>query len=216
MCSAPVGNINAFKSPFVTENITGQVFIFSTPITQILIIGSHHSQSTAFLYSRFEGRQIDFTKGTLATFYLNGRPVRFLVIQGKMFHAASDITALQSLNILNSQNRVQIRIFTHIFEVTSAQRATDDIYTGAEQDVFLTPPGFFPQHFSPVIGQFGIPGGCKGSTGWEIGGRVGRPVGIAPVVPVDFRADPVRTVTQAPFGNAQAFNLRDVEFRVPV
>ena len=140
--------------------------------------------------------------------------VELLIVQCIMLHASSHSILLHTFDVRNHHCGREVRIFSHIFEVTSVQGCTVDIHTGTQQDVFLAVTRLFTDTFSIKMRHFGIPCSSKarqcriGNTG------IVCPSCLIPFIPQHFRTDTVRTISSPYFRNSQAGNACRTKFRL--
>ena len=65
-----------------------------------------------------------------------------------MLYACGDIVGLYALDVRHHHPACQVRVFTHVLEVTAIERSTVDIDSGAEKHVLLTVTGFLTDALS--------------------------------------------------------------------
>ena len=61
--------------------------------------------------------------------------VIFLIVHREMLDGGDDALRLNTFYIIDSSAGCEVRVFSHIFEVPAAQRASVDVHSRAEQDV---------------------------------------------------------------------------------
>ena len=138
----------------------------------------------------------------------------FLIVACIMLHTGSDSIALQSLDIWNSKFSGKVRVFTHILEISSAQRTPVHIHSRAKYNILFTETRLFSQSLSILTGNLPVPSSCKACQGRESHTRVVVPARIAPVVPWNFRTYAMRSVTGPQFRNSQLLHSRKGECRL--
>ena len=140
--------------------------------------------------------------------------VEFLIVQCIMLHASSHSILLHTFDVRNHHCGREVRIFSHIFEVTSVQGCTVDIHTGAQQNIFFAITSLFTDTFSVKMRHFGIP--CSSKTRQcRIGNtRVVCPSCLIPFVPQHFRTDTVRTISSPYFRDTKTGNACRTKFRL--
>ena len=212
--TTPVGHYNAIKAPFITKNIFKQTLVVTSVLSLIKIIRAHNRPCSTFLNSRFKSRQVYFIKSTITQLHIGGMTVELLIVQCIMLHTGSYPILLYTFDVRNHHSGGQIRVFSHILEVTSVQGSTVDIHTGPQQDVFLAVTCLFTDTFSIKMRHFGIP--CSRKTRQCRIGNTGIvcPSCLIPFIPQHFRTDTVRTVGSPYFGNSEAGNACRTKFRL--
>ena len=180
----------------------------------IEVVGTHDAPSPTLLHSGFEGRQIDFMEGTVADDDVHLMTVLLIVVQTVVLHAGCHTLRLQSLYVGHHHPRGEIGILTHILEVASSERGTEDIHAWAQNDTLLAVEGLLTETLAIETGHVGIP--CGSETG-ECGERHTRIVGLSclyPLVPEHIRTHPVRAVVSPQVGEAETFHTRARELRL--
>ena len=61
--------------------------------------------------------------------------VIFLIVQSEMLDGGHDALGLNTFYVVDSSAGCEVRVFSHIFEVSAAQRASVNVYSRTEQDV---------------------------------------------------------------------------------
>ena len=61
--------------------------------------------------------------------------VIFLIVQSEMLDGGHDALGLHSFYIIDCSAGCEVRVFSHIFEVSAAQRASVNVYSRTEQNV---------------------------------------------------------------------------------
>ena len=128
--TSPVGNNHSVKSPFTFQDIIQQILVMTTVLTFIQVVRSHDGPSLPLPDSSLESRQINFIQSTVIHNNIGGMAVHFLIIQRIVFYASGNAILLYTLYIRNYHLSGQIRVFTHIFEITPVQRSTVNIHSG--------------------------------------------------------------------------------------
>ena len=103
----------------------------------IEVIGTHDGPCPTLLYSSTESRQIDFMKRTVADDDIHLMAVFLVIVQRIVFHTRCHTLRLQALHIGHHHLRGQIRVFTHILEVTATQRCAIDIHTRTQNNALV-------------------------------------------------------------------------------
>jgi hypothetical protein len=112
------------------------------------VVCAHDGPCASFLNCSLEGREIDLIESSVVDNCIIGVTSCFLVVEGIMLYADSYSVLLYFLDIRNAHLSGKERIFTHIFEVTAAERGSVDVHSRAEKDVLLTVACLFSDRFS--------------------------------------------------------------------
>ena len=216
MSAVPVTDKNPVKTQLLAHKTVQQIRIFGTPKSPKLIIGCHNGISASLLHSGFKGRQVNFMQCPVAHFYIHCSPVGFLIVGNIMLDTGCHIATLQALNIGCCHLCHQIGVFAHVFEVSATERRTDNIDTGAQQNILAPETGLFAQNFSAQTGQIYIPACCQGCSGGKISGGIVGPTRVIPIIPIDFCPYTVRAVREGQLGNTQSGYSLNVKFGISV
>ena len=126
---SPVRHQNPFKSPLLTQHINVKPSVLGGMYSVERIITIHHRSYPGFLYRFTKSWEINFLQSTFVYVRACMMPAPFLVISGKMFHRSHHSLFLNAQYIFFSNFTRQIRVFTEILVITSAQGRTVDIDT---------------------------------------------------------------------------------------
>ena len=111
-----------------------------------------------------------------------------------MLDAGSHTVRLQTFDIRNDHRCRQVRVFTHILEVTPVERCTIDIHSGSEHNALVPIHCLFAQSHAIGMSKVGVPCGSQTGERREGGARVVGPACLVPLVPHHLRTDTVRTI----------------------
>ena len=181
MDAAPVRNCHAVKFPFFTKNMIQQSLTLAAVFPVIAVISTHQRINMPFLHHFLKGWKINLMKCSLTDFYLYPETLCLLVVQRKMLHAGCSICTLHALHQRHGHFSGKIRIFTHIFEISSAKGTSLDVHTWCKNHIFSTAACFLAQNCSGFIGKIPVPGCCQGAVARQIGNII---IGIADYHPV--------------------------------
>ena len=146
--TSPVGNNYAVEAPFAFQDIVQQILVVAGMLTFIKVVSTHDGPCITFLHGSFESRQIDFVQSTVVYNDIGVVTVHFMIVQREVLYASGNTILLYTLYVGNNHTAGQIRIFTHILEVTSVQRCAVDVYTGTQKNGLVTIAGFFADALS--------------------------------------------------------------------
>ena len=163
-------------------------------LVQILVVTAHQAPGLTLFDSSLEGTEIELAQGTVGDDDIDVAAELLLLVEGIVLHAAGDTVALERLDVVDNHGRCQIRVFAHILEVTAVERRAVEVDAWTQQDVFLAVTGLLANAFAIDGGHLGVPGGSQTGEGREGSDGIVGPIGMTPVVPVDFHADAVRAI----------------------
>ena len=210
--TAPVGNDTAVELPVIFQNLVQCEIVMAGVLAANLIVSAHNAPGTSFFYRSLECRQIDFMQSTVAKIHINMSAPQFLVVQRIVLDTSCHSVLLQLLDVRYAHHTGQIRVLAHIFKITTVHRSTVDVDAGAQQHILFTIARFLTDGLAILCRHVRIPGSGQTSQSRESGNAVIGPVGISPVIPVDFGTDTVRAVAHPKLGNAEPRNTRTAEF----
>ena len=162
---APVGDNNAFKSPFVTKHVGKQPFVFCA-VGAVQAVVCRHNRPGLCLFDRvFKRRQVNFAQGAFVHNRVDGHAAGFLVVRGKVLNGSADALALHAVDKRSGHFAGQIRVFREIFKVSAAERRAFDVDARAEQNGNLFFQALFTERFAHLINHVRVPraGGCRRS-----------------------------------------------------
>ena len=140
--------------------------------------------------------------------------VHFMVVKGIMLNACSHSVRLHALHIRNDHPRSQVRVFSHILEISSVKRSSVYVHARTEQHTLVPVTCFFPYALSVKGRHLLIP--CRSQTGQCRKGDAGiiRPSCLVPFIPQHFRTYAVRSVGSPDFRYSQPRHSCGTEFRL--
>ena len=142
----------------------------------------------------FECRKIYFMEGTVVNDCIVLVAEGFLIVECIMFYTHCNSVFLNFLYIRNYHFGSEVRVLTHVLEVTAVQRGTIDVHSRTKQDVLLAEACLFTDAFAIKSRHILIPCCCKGSQCWECNAGVICPASLPPLVPEHLRTDAMRSV----------------------
>ena len=148
MHASPIADNCAIEFPIGFQNFIQQQIVVATVLTSELVVGTHYRPGFSFLNCGFKCWEINFVQSAVAHFHINRHTFFFLIVERKMFYTCCYTIFLNCLNIRNSHARRQIRVFAHVFKISSVERCTINVYTGAKQHSFATVASFFSYRFT--------------------------------------------------------------------
>ena len=132
MHASPVGNHSTIEFPFTLQDIVQQILIGAHMLILIEVIRSHNGPRLALEHGGLEGRQIDFVERTVVDNHICCVAIHFLIVEGIMLHASSHAIALHPFHIGDHHLSCEIRVFTHILEISSIERCAVDVHAGTK------------------------------------------------------------------------------------
>ena len=165
--SSPVGYDHAVIAPFFAKNLIQKFLVFAAMFSFVKVISSHHG--IRFFCRFFECREVDFSRRTVADFDIYPETFCLLIIDCKVLHTGCNICGLDTLDHRHCHLTAQVRIFTHIFEISAAERTSFDVDPWCEDDVFSASSCLFSEDFSCLIGKSSVPCRCQCAVAREIG-----------------------------------------------
>ncbi len=161
VCATPVCDNHAVEIPFPAQYILKQTLVVAAMLTPNLIVGTHYRPCTAILNCLLERRKIDLIQGTVTKVHIDCAAPLLLIVERKVFHACSHAILLKLLNVRHNHLPCQIRILTHILEVTSVERSAVDIHARTEQHILLAIACLLADSLAIYPGKLRIPSGGK-------------------------------------------------------
>ena len=113
-----------------------------------------------------------------------------------MLYARRNIRLLDSLHHRHDQFRDQIRVLTHIFKISSTERAPLDIDSRGENHVFASSSCLLAQHSALLTRKLAVPGRCHRAVTREIAYKIICRTCISPLIVRKFRTHAHRTVRE--------------------
>ena len=141
-----------------------------------------------------EGRKIYLVQRTVVYDDIDIAAIVFLIVKRIMFDAGGNTIFLYTLYVGYHHLRGEIRVFTHVFKVTTIERCAIYIHARAQQHCLVAIAGFLAYAHAVKMGNSGIPGGGETGECGECNARVIGPVGTIPFIPKHFSTYAVRTV----------------------
>ncbi len=216
MRAAPVGYHAAVEAPLAAQNIVEQAAVVAAVLAVVFIVSAHDSPCAAVDNGFFECREIDFVERAVRHGYIDVSAPFLLIVQGKMLYRCSHSVLLQLLYIGHHHFACEIWVFAHIFEVATVQGCAVYVHARADEYVFFAIAGFLAHVFAVDGRHFRIPRGSERCEGGESRDGVVGPLGISPVVPVDFGTHAVWAVAHPDFGYSEAWHAGAGEFALGV
>src|SRR5215472_18373862 len=164
-----VGDQNAVKTPFVTQDIVEKVLITVRRNAVHLVVRRHHTLHVAFFHSGFKRLEEIFAYHTFGI--VAGRsvgPSFRLAVNGKMFCCRNHMRAvnerplaLKALDCSYADARNEIWVFTVGLFRPAPARLAPQIQYRRETLLRATGPNFSGSRTEDVMNQVRVPGGSK-------------------------------------------------------
>ena len=126
-------------------------------------IRPHDGPNTCLLHTFLKRWQVDFAQSTFTHVYIYGKAVCFLVVQRKVFKAASHAVGLRPLDVRHGHFACQVGVFAHILKATAVKRHATDVGSRPQNDVFAPESKLFAYGVAVFACQIAVP--CGGQTG---------------------------------------------------
>ncbi len=129
---APVAHDDAFESPFVAKNIGEEAFVVAKVRSVEAVVGTHNGRGLFLFDDMLESGHIDFAQSALVNDGIDCHSYVFLVVCKIVFEGSADVFLLYAVNPRAAHTTCKERVFREVFEVSSAQRTSFDVYAGSE------------------------------------------------------------------------------------
>ena len=166
---APVGNDDAFESPFFAKNVVKHAFAVGNEFAVEHVVAAHNLLRLRFLDGGFECREINLPEGSFVHLCVDGHTKVFLIVGGVVLEAVADFHAFGAFDESGCHFARQIRIFGKIFKVTAAKRAALDVGARPEDGGNALIDRFFADGFAYAEKKLSVPAGSGGYRGREAG-----------------------------------------------
>ena len=93
---------SAFETPFALQNFVQQMRVFAAMLAVDQIVSAHDRQHARVLHRRVKRRQINFAQRSLVNDFVDGIPLKLLVVRGKMFGARRDALSLLAFDVAHT------------------------------------------------------------------------------------------------------------------
>ena len=210
--AAPVAHHHAVKAPFSLEDVKQKAFVVAVELAVVEVVRAHYRPCVALAHGGLEGGEVDFVQGAVVQIAAGGGTAHLLVVDGKVLDAGRHAVLLHALYVRHHHLACEVRVFSHVLEVTAVERGAADVDAGAEEYVFLPVPGFFSYAAAEQEAHFFVPGGGKAAECGECGAGVVGPACLVPFVPEDLGADSVGAVCAPYLGDAEPGDTAGAEF----
>lgn len=189
-------------------DVVEDILVVAEMLTLVVVVGTHDRPCSAFLNGCFESRQIDFVQGPVVYHSVVVVAPRLLIVQCEVLYTGGNAVFLYFLNIRHDHLGCQVRVFSHIFEITAVERCTVDVHSRAEKYVLFAVAGFFAYSLAIDGRHFFVPSGCKTGECGESHAGVTGPACLVPLVPKHLGTYAVRAVCCPEFRNTETLNAR--------
>src|SRR5690554_1499533 len=130
--------------------------------SKVFVISTHDCPYLSFLNSCFESWQIYLSQCTLISYYIDSASFCLLIIEGEVLNTSSNTIELYPYYVRHYHSGGQVRVLTHVFEVSAIERGSVNIYAWTKKHGFLPVSGFFSDSFPIVRCQLRVPCCSKG------------------------------------------------------
>ena len=179
----PVRYHYALEAPLASQHLVVQPRVFRRVDTPDKVVAVHDKSHTGFLDSFPECREIDFLHRPLVHVGAHAVPdVLKLVVGREMLHCSHDPLVLYAEDVFLRGFRSQIRVFAHVFVVSSAHRSPVDVHSRSQHDLHSACFRITAKPRTHLVGKLPVPCRC-GKYAARIEGALGvvsdslRPVG---------------------------------------
>ena len=155
--TAPVSDHNSLKPPVVPQYILEQVLILVCIDPVNFIIAGHQCLRPAFFYRDLKSGEVYLPEGTFIQHRIHRHPALFLAVHRKMFWTGSHSLALDTPYITGCQFTGKIRIFRKILKIPPAQRASLNIKTRPQENIYSQSRCLTSQRCTDLFCQLNIP-----------------------------------------------------------
>ena len=145
MAATPVTDYHTIEAPVALQNLIQEDIVMAVVLVFIEVIGTHDGPCPTLLYSSTEGWQVDFVEGTVTDDDIHLMAIFLVIVQRIVLHTRCHTLRLQALHIGHHHLRGQIRVFTHILEVTTSQWCAVDVHTRSQNDTLVAIERLFAQ-----------------------------------------------------------------------
>ena len=164
--SAPVGDHKSVVIPVTAKDFLKQMHTLVGILAVDLVVGSHDRAWFRLINCHFKSGQIDLAQGALINDRVHRHAALLLGVDRKVLDTGIYSLALDALHVGSGHPARQIRVFREILEVSSAQRTSLDVHTGAEQNIDAHRLGLFAQRDADLCSEVLIPAarhccGCR-------------------------------------------------------
>ena len=129
---APIAHDDAFKSPFVAQNVGEETLVVAQISAVETVVRAHDGGGLLGFDDMLECGHIDFAESALVNDRVNRHSYVFLVVGKIVLEGSADVFLLYAVHPRCAHTSCKEGIFGEVFKVSSAKRTSLDIYARAE------------------------------------------------------------------------------------
>ena len=202
----PVRDDRSVKGPFPFQDVVDEPLVVRGVLVEVLVVRPHNAPRLALAHRSLEGTQVEFVECAVRHPHIDMSPELLLLVQRIMLHATGHAVALQPLDVGDAEAGSQQRILAHVLKVTSVERRAVQVDPRSQQHRLAAVASLLAHHLAIKFRQRGVPRGRQTRQGRECRTGIVGPLGMVPVVPVDFHAHAMRSVAHVQFRNAESLH----------